>query len=62
MHTTLTERLPACAGRIDDVLFQVLKYHIFGDGAVCGRKVPPTPKPLPPIAFLQCGELPLYQK
>ncbi len=31
-----TERLPACAGRISDVVFQVLKYDVFGDGAVGG--------------------------
>jgi hypothetical protein len=32
----LTEQLPAGAGRISDVLFQVLKYDIFRDGAVGG--------------------------
>ncbi|WP_164989219.1 hypothetical protein [Roseovarius sp. A46] len=31
-----TERLPAGAGRISDVLFQVLKYDVFGDGTVSG--------------------------
>jgi hypothetical protein len=31
-----TERLPAGAGRISDVLFQVLKYDVFCDGAVGG--------------------------
>jgi len=31
-----TERLPAGAGRISDVIFQVLKYDVFRDGAVCG--------------------------
>jgi hypothetical protein len=31
-----TEQLPAGAGRISDVLFQVLKYDIFRDGAVGG--------------------------
>ena len=30
----LTEPLPAGAGRIGDVLLQVLKYDVFGDGAV----------------------------
>jgi hypothetical protein len=29
-----TEQLPAGAGRIRDVLFQVLKYDVFCDGAV----------------------------
>jgi hypothetical protein len=29
-----TEPLPAGAGRIGDVLLQVLKYDVFGDGAV----------------------------
>jgi hypothetical protein len=31
-----TEPLPAGAGRISDVLFQVLKYAVFRDGAVGG--------------------------
>ncbi len=31
-----TERLPACAGRISDVIFQVLKYDVFCDSAVGG--------------------------
>ncbi len=31
-----TERLPAGAGRIGNVLFQVLKYDVLGDGAVGG--------------------------
>ena len=56
-----TKLLPACAGRILYVILQVLKYGIFCDGAVSGRKVPPAPKPLSPVAFLQCGEFPLYQ-
>ena len=56
-----TKRLPAFAGRILDVLLQVLKYDIFRDGTVGGRKIPPAPKSLPPIPFLQCRELPLYQ-
>ncbi len=30
------ERLPAGAGRIGNVLFQVLKYDVLGDGAVGG--------------------------
>ncbi len=32
----VTERLPAGAGRISDVVFQVLKYDVFGDGAIGG--------------------------
>ena len=31
-----TERLPAGAGRIRDMLFQVPKYDVLGDGAVGG--------------------------
>lgn len=31
-----TERLPAGAGRISDVLLQVLKYDVLGNGAVGG--------------------------
>ena len=31
-----TERLPADAGRISDMLFQVLKYDVFCDGTVGG--------------------------
>ena len=31
-----TERLPAGAGRISDMLFQVLKYDVFRDGTVGG--------------------------
>ena len=31
-----TKRPPAGAGRISDVLFQVLKYDVFCDGAVGG--------------------------
>ena len=52
----------AGAGRIGDALFEVLKYDVFGDGTVCGRKIAPAPKPLSPIALLQCGELSLDQK
>ena len=29
-----TEPLPAGAGRIGDMLFEVLKYDVFGDGTV----------------------------
>ena len=57
----MTKQLPACAGRILDVILQVLKYCIFCDGTIGGRKVTPAPKPLPPITFLQCREFPLYQ-
>ncbi len=31
-----TERLPAGASRISNVLFQVLKYDVFGDGTIGG--------------------------
>ena len=39
-----TEQLPAGAGRISDVLFQVLKYDVFCDGAAGGLKIPPAPE------------------
>ncbi len=47
----LTEPLPAGAGRIGDVLLQVLKYDVFGDGTVGRREVPPAPKAPPPVAL-----------
>ena len=48
-----TKRLPAGAGRIFDVILQVLKYDIFCDRTIGGRKIPPAPKSLPPIALLE---------
>lgn len=35
------------------MLFKSLKYDVFRDCAVCGRKVPPAPKVAAPIAMLQ---------
>ena len=59
-HSYETERLPAGAGRISDVLFQVLKYDVLCDGAVGGREVPPAPKPAAPIALADMWELALH--
>lgn len=38
------------AGRMFDVIFQVLKYDVFDDCTVRGRTVPPAPKAAPPRA------------
>lgn len=56
----LTERLPACAGRIGDVLLKVLKYHVFRDGAVGRRKIPSAPKSPAPVAFPQVRKFALH--
>ena len=55
-----TEPLPAGAGRIGDVLFEVLKYDVFRDGTVGGREIPSAPKAPPPIAALQLREFALH--
>ena len=55
-----TERLPAGAGRISDMFFQVLKYDVFGDGPVGRREIPTSPKPSPPVALFQLRKFALY--
>ena len=52
--------LPAGAGGVGDVMFQVLKYDVFGDGTVCGREIPSAPKAPAPVAALEFGELALH--
>ena len=42
------------------MLLQVLKYDVFGDGAVGGREVPASPKPPAPVAFLELREFALH--
>ena len=52
--------LPACAGGICDMLFQILKYDVFRDCAVGCREIPASPKPPAPVALLELGELTLH--
>ncbi len=42
------------------MIFQVLKYDVFGDGTVGGRKVPAAPKSATPAALADMWELALY--
>ena len=39
------------------MLLKVLKYDIFYNGTVCGRKVPPPPKVVSPVALFEPWEL-----
>ncbi len=43
--------LPTGVGRIIDVIFQILKYHVISYGTTCGRKISPAPKMTTPVAF-----------
>lgn len=55
-----TELLPAGAGEIGNVLLQVLKHDVFGNGAVGGRKVPSTSRASFPISVPQLREFALH--
>ncbi|SNZ18930.1 hypothetical protein SAMN06265368_2007, partial [Cohaesibacter gelatinilyticus] len=52
--------LPTDVGRILHVPFKVLKYNIFGNSSVRGRKISTTPKVLPPVASFKLGEFSLH--
>ena len=50
----------APAGSINDVVVEVLKYEIFGDGTVGGRNIPERPEPASPVALADRGKFPLH--
>ena len=55
LQNSHTKRLPTCVCRICDVLFEVLKYDVFGDGPLVGEKYPRPQECLPQQRFLICG-------
>ena len=57
-----TKRLPTGTGRISDVLRQVLKYNVFGDGAISGREISTPPEMPTPVPFRDLWELVLDLK
>ena len=56
---TLNHR-PACVGGICDMLLQVLKFDVFRDGTVGGKKMAPAPKPSSPVPFSQLRKFALH--
>lgn len=52
--------LLAGADGIGDMLFEVLKYDVFGNGTVGDREIPTAPQSETPIAFLQLREFTLH--
>jgi hypothetical protein len=56
-----TKPLPTGVDRIWGMAFQVLKYDVFDNGTVCGRKEPSSPEMFTPVAPFQLRNVRFYR-